>query len=334
MSIKEIQKKYGDGVLMDASFLLEEEKVVIPISPSIDIHLRGGIAEGTIATFSGQSGTGKSTTGLQIAANAQRKEYGSRKIFYDDVEHRLKKSNLQGIRGLDCSPERFQVIRSTKEKILSAEDHLNIVLELIKQYPQSVFIIDSASALCGLSEMSDDVKSDFRNNSPKLMANFCRHIAPIVLLNKQIVIITQHMIADTSGRSMGSGYHEDGGNKIKHGSDIRMRIKWTEKWTAGSGENERRIGQILHWQIIKSPYGEIDKVDSYLRYGVGLDECTEIIILACDLGLITKGGAWFTFNFLEESVKVQGQEKVYDWLVSHPEEYQTLYKMVKDSVKS
>jgi recombination protein RecA len=91
MSIKEIQKKYGEGVLMDASFLLDEEKIVIPVSPAIDIALRGGIPEGSVCTFSGKSGSGKSTTALQIAANAQKKEYGSRKIYYADVECRLKK---------------------------------------------------------------------------------------------------------------------------------------------------------------------------------------------------------------------------------------------------
>jgi recombination protein RecA len=322
MSIKEIQKKYGEGVLTDASFLLEETKIVIPVSPAIDIGLRGGIPEGSVCTFSGKAGSGKSTTALQIAANAQRKENGARKIYYADVECRLKKSNLQGIHGLDCSPDKFSVIRSTENKILSAEDYLNIVLTLIKSQPRSIFIIDSASALCGLGEMSDEVRSDFRNNGPKLLANFCRHIPPLMLLNKQILMITQHLITDTSGK--GVGYHEDGGVKVTHQADIRMRIKYTERWNVGSGENEKQIGKVLHWGISKSPYGEVDKLESYLRYGYGLDDVFEYINLAIDLGIIKKGGAWYSYG--EE--KWQGQEKLYNAIL----ENKTLFEEIKGKI--
>lgn len=327
MSHEDIVKKYGKGVLMDASFLLEEKKTIIPVSPALDIPLGGGVTEGTVMTLSGKAGSGKSSTALQIASNAQKPEFGSRKIFYNDVEHRLKKSNLQGIHGLDFSKEKFQIIRSAKDKILSAEDHLNIDLDILKTEPNCVLIIDSASALCGLGEMTEDVKGDFRNNGPKLIANFCRHIAPLVLLNKSIVIITQHMIADTSGKSM-SPYHEDGGNKIQHQSDIRMRIKYTDKWEVGSGDNAKRVGQVLHWQIMKSPFGPHDKIESYLRYGYGLDDITENINFACDLGLITKGGSWFTLEWTGE--KFQGQEKIYQILYENKKLYQELLKKIKE----
>jgi len=334
MSHKDIIKKYGEGVLMDASFLAEEERMVIPISPALNIPLRGGIHEGCVCTFSGKEGSGKSTTALQVASYAQKPEYGSRKVFYDDVEHRLKRSNLEGIHGLIWKDkEKFEIIHSTKETILHAADHLNIMLELMKSYPKSVFIIDSTSALCGEDEAKEDVKSDFRNGSPKLLANFCRHIAPIVQINKQIVILTQHMIADTSGRSMGSGYHEDGGAKIKHQSDVRMRIKYTENWEVGSGENTHRVGKLLNWQIIKSPYGEFDKIQSYLRYGYGLDDITETINLACDIGLIVKGGSWYTLGYLETPVKLQGGEKVYEHMVANKIDYDKLYKLVMESLK-
>ena len=333
MNEKEFEKKYGDaGILMDASLLIDEARITIPLTPALDVHLHGGIMEGTTVLLSGKEGTGKTSTALRFAANAQKKEYGGRKIIYDDVEHRLKKSTLDGIYGLDYSDDKLTIIRSTKEKILTAEDHLNIVLDLIKSVPNAVFIIDSTSALCGAGEMIEDVKSDGRNSGPKLLANFCRHIAPLVLLNKQIVILTQHMIADTSGKGIG-GYHEDGGSKIKHQADIKMRIKYTDKWVSGSGENEKRIGQILHWQIVKSPYGPIDKIDSYLRYGYGPDNVWEIVNLACDIGLISKGGAgWYTLSFLNEPEKLQGQEKVHAYLIENQAIYNILYEKVQEAL--
>jgi protein RecA len=332
MSHKEIIKKYGEGVLIDASFLIEEKKDIIPLSPACDIALGGGIPEGSLVTFSGQSGSGKTTSALALAANGQKKEHGSRTIVYGDVEHRLKKLNLQGIHGLSIDNDKFKVIRSTQDKILSAEDHLNIMISLIKEIKGGIFILDSSSALCAMSEMIEDVKANGRASGPKLLAAFCRQIAPIISVNKSVVIIIQHLIADTSG--YGSGYVEDGGQKLKYQADVKMRIKYTTAWKTGSGENETRVGQILHWQITKSSLGPpVDAFDSYLRYGYGLDGVTEIISLGCDIGLITKGGSWFTLDYLKDKPKLQGQEKVYAYLKDNAKDLAELEKKVKESLK-
>ena len=78
------------------------------------------------------------------------------------------------------------------------------------------------------------------------------------------------------------------------------------------------------------------QVQSYLRYGHGIDKTQEILMLACDLGLIDKSGAWFTCVFMgackelakeikpelnvddEEALinafKFQGQEKLFQFL--------------------
>lgn len=312
---------------IDASFLIDEERTIIPITPAIDVHIKG-VPEGSMMILSGKSGTGKSTTALTIAANAQQEEYGGRQVYYSDVEHRLAKSNLEGIQGLNL--EKIKVITSTDDKVLSAEDHLNIVLEFAKTKKRAIFIIDSISSLCGANEMAEDVKSDFRNSTPKLLANFTRKIAPIIRLNKHILILCSHMIADTSGK--GLGFQEDGGEKVKFQSNIRMRIKYTDRLNAGSGEDSKQIGQILHWSILKSPYGVIDKVDSYLRFGIGLDKITESITMACDIGLISKGGSWYTFNFMEEPEKLQGMEKAYTFLSEHPEIFKELTKKIREAL--
>lgn len=328
----DLVKKFGESVFIDADFLLEEKQEIINLSPACDIHLGGGIPTGSLVTFAGKSGTGKTSTALQLAANAQQSN-PNRVIIYDDVEHRLKKLNLKGIHGLDISKERFKVVRSTQEKILSAEDHLNIMIQLIKDNPGCVAVIDSSSALCSMSEMVEDVKANGRASGPKLLAAFCRQIAPVILVNKCIVIIIQHVIANTSG--YGPAWVEDGGEKLKYQADVKMRIKGIEKW----GDGDNRVGQIITWEIVKSALGPpVEKFESYLRYGYGLDDAWEIIDLACDIGLIKKGGAWFTLNFCkqadaEEGEKIQGQENLYQLLRSKPELYNDLLKQVKESLK-
>lgn len=328
----ELVKKYGDSVFISADFLLDEEREVLSLSPACDIALNGGIPMGGIAVFSGKSGTGKTSSALQLIANAQQVN-PNRKIFYDDVEHRLAKKNLRGIHGLIINPEYFKVIQSSKEKILSAEDHINIMVQLIKDNPGSIAVIDSASALCAQSEINEDVRGNVRASGPKLMAAFCRQIAAVVRVNKCLVIIIQHMIANTGGMG-GPSWIEDGGEKIKYQADVRLRIKYIEKWKEG----ESQVGQIIHWEVVKSALGgPIEMFDSYLRYGYGLDDVWETINMACDIGLIKKGGSWFTLSFLgekkDEETKIQGQEKLYQFLRNNPDTYKLLYSKVKESLK-
>lgn len=331
-SHKDLIKKYGD-VFLPADFLIEEERKYLSICPTLDSITGGGIPEGSIVNISGQEGSGKSTLALRIAANAQKE---GRKVYYLDIEHRLSKTILTGIHGLNTSKEWFEVIRSTDEKkVLTAEDFLNIAFALLKSEKNAVFVLDSASCLCGEGEMSEDIKADFRNGSPKLLANFLRHIAPILILNKSIVIAIFHLIADTGGK--GAGMLEDGGNKIRHAANIRLRIKYCEPLTIGSGENEQRVGQVMHCKLIKGPLGQADKIDLYLRYGFGIDYYTEAINLACDFALINKAGAWYNLSFLETPTvappKLQGMEKVREYLLENGTEFTMLENKIKESLK-
>jgi hypothetical protein len=71
---------------------------------------------------------------------------------------------------------------------------------------------------------------------------------------------------------------------------------------------DTQIGQIPTWEILYSALGPIGaKVQTYLRYGHGMDFLWEKMSTACDLGIIKKGGSWYEF----EGEKFQGQEKLY-----------------------
>ena len=42
---------------------------------------------------------------------------------------------------------------------------------------------------------------------------------------------------------------------------------------------------------------------SWLRYGEGLDSVQELLTLGADLGLISKAGAWYSCDFMDEHKK-------------------------------
>jgi len=152
MSVKEdVTKTFGDDIILSGNTVVDRKSIIIPVSPSLDIVLNGGIPEGSFVVFTGQPKCGKTTTSLDFAAAAQRPEYqgdlkNPREVYYLNIEGRLKKRDLEGIPGLDLA--KFHVIGSQQGKILHAEEYLQIAEKIINEIPGSVVIIDSYSALC------------------------------------------------------------------------------------------------------------------------------------------------------------------------------------------
>ena len=58
----------------------------------------------------------------------------------------------------------------------------------------------------------------------------------------------------------------------------------------------------------------------------------EVINLASDMGLIHKGGAWYTLISLEDKPKFQGTEKIRAYLLEHPKVYEELVKSIKTTM--
>ena len=312
---KEINSKYGE-VLISADKIANRERKIVSVSPMADYNLNGGIPEGSWVILSGSPKCGKSTTALQIAANAQ--EQYDKPIYIGNVEHRLNKKELEGIRNLNV-PE-VESIQSREGKILTAQDFLQEFTTIIKSVPGCVLIIDSTSALCAEGEFASEMKSAGRNEGPKLLAQFCRKMTGVVPVQRTIVIVIQHLIANTSG--YGEAYYEDGGRKMQHQIDTKLRCTSFQKW---ENKEKEQVGQVINWQIktaaLTKPGG---KFQSYLRYGYGLDNIKEYISLGLDMGLIEKGGSWYTFG----THKAQGEDNLRQFLIDNETTYTELQEAV------
>ena len=311
--VAQLEKEFGNGVFKSAKSIINIKRDIISTTPQLDIALGGGAPSGSTVIVSGAPKIGKTTMVLCMCANAQKM---GKKVWYVDVEHRMKQMNLEGIEGLDLSEEKLQIISSERGHILTAEQTLSIVEKIIHTCPDDLIVLDSSSALCSEAEMTADVTGQSRSLGPKLLANFCRKNGNAIAVNNTTLIVIQHLINDTSG--MGKGKQEDGGEKIQYQQDVKLRALYKENWKVGSGENEKIIGQIVHWKMItgalpgNSPNSQ---VTTYLRYGVGFDRLQENLQIATDLGIVTKGGAWYTYG----DQKVQGEEKLYQMFKASPE---------------
>lgn len=350
--LSKILKQYGN-IISDGNVILEEKKnyKVISVSPALDIALGGGIREGTWLTLTGDPKSGKTTTAMQIASNCQKE---GRPIIYLDVEGRLKDMNFEVA---DLDPEKMKIIHP-EDKPLPAEDFLDVAHKLMSHpdYHGAVLIIDSISSLMPAKELDGDMTPG-RAGLPKILSVFTKKMGQLLPRQRGLIIAITHFIANTAG--FGASKMADGGTKIQYQADTRMEIKsGGEKisavtpWTNSNGE---RIGQVINWKILCSSMGPPGgQVQSWIRYGHGIDKTQELLTLAMDLGMISKAGAWMTCSFMsehkdivakikpevnvnnqeeiEKAFKFQGQDNLYKFLSENKEVVDILENMIRSAI--
>jgi|TARA_R110001606_G_scaffold348487_1_gene498017 recombination protein RecA len=350
--LKDTVKKYGDIIKKGNTVLQEKgEYGVISISPALDVGLGGGIREGCWLMLTGDPKSGKTTTAMQIAANCIAE---GRKVIYVDAEGRLKDLNFQ-VEGLD--PSDMDIIAPV-DKPLSAELLLETSYKMLcdPEYHGAVLIIDSISSLISEKELDGDF-SPRRAGLPKILSVFTKKVGQLLPSQRGLIIGITHYISNTSG--FGKSKMSDGGVKIQYQADTRLEIahggEGNPAVKAVVDENGKQVGQKINWRVVCSSMGPPGgNIQSYIRYGYGIDKTQEVIDLSLDLGLIEQRGAWFNCLFMssmkkiakkikpeldfdnaeevENSFKYQGMKKVRTLFDENPELVKNLEKLIKESL--
>jgi recombination protein RecA len=330
MALKEdIKKQFGDEVVVSANAVVDQKQVIIPVSPALDLGLGGGIPEGSFIIFTGQPKCGKTTSSLDFTATALKPEYQGdlkepRQAYYLNIEGRLKQRDLKGIEGLDL--DRFEIVGSQQGKILHGEEYLAIAERIINEIPGSILIIDSYSALCTEAEITSDMNKMQRADGAKLLAKFCRKVANVIPVNKNIVIGITHLMGNPTG--YGKEFKEKSGQAVAYQTDVKLWAEKVEAWHIPA--TGPQVGQKVTWKTITSALGPPGiKSVSFLRYGQGIDKMSELVELCSDLGVIKKGGAWYTLESIKDKPKFQGAEKVRLYLLENPDHAKQLDKELK-----
>lgn len=320
---KDIIKEYGD-VLHDASSITDKPLEVISVGPKLDIALGGGVPEGSLFIMTGPEKVGKTVTALSFCANAQR-QY-QRKVYYANIEGRLKKRDLEGISDLSLDPELMQIISSTEGNILSAEKYLSIVDNIVHTMPGSIAVVDSFSALSSESELTGNLEDMQVMTVQKVLAKFCRRISNVLPINRVTVVGITHLMANMQRFGRGKAKIEKSGYALKYQVDVKLHASHSVPLMQG----DTQIGQTIHWQISTSAIGPPgQKVESHIRYGRGIWKEMEVADLLIDFGLVAKSGAWLK---LPNGEKVQGKANFAQYLEDNPKEYEEFRKQIFEMV--
>jgi len=288
-----IVSKYGDVVRSGTEVLESINNLqVIGVSPALDIALGGGLREGSVVVMTGDPKSGKTTTALHFASKCQKL---NKRVIYVNTEGRLSKQNFDGIKNLN--PDSILIVESTDDRILSAEDFLNIIEYYINNDPGCLIIADSLSNMVPACELEGEVRTGVRNALPRLLSMFFKRISGTLMKNKTILICVTHNIANTGGSPYAPQKMADCGNMLQYQAGTNMVITHRGKWQVPK-DTGQHVGQIANWSIKTSNAGgrPNSTAESWIKYGVGIDEVQEIVQIACEFRLIKSAGAWYTIQ--------------------------------------
>jgi len=327
MSEKDIIKEYGQ-VLLEASYIVDNPPPVISVTPKIDIALGGGVPEGCLFIMTGPEKIGKTVHALQFCKNAQQvklENEQNRKIYYGNVEGRLKKRDLEGIKGLNFSEDMLKIVGSTKGNILSGEKYLAIFDNIIHNEPHAVCVIDSFSALAAESELVGDITDHQVAAMNRYLAKFTRRFANVLPINRVTLVGITHLMANIQKFGAGKTKIEKSGNALKYAQDVKLWATHREPLKQG----ETQIGQKVHWIVENSAIGAPgQKVTSIIKYGHGIWNEYELAELAKDFGVV-EGKTWIT---LPNGEKVQGMSNFATYLEENPSYYEELRQQVFEMI--
>lgn len=311
--IKDLNKKMKVGNIQLGVDFQEVQK--IPFSSCrLNYMTYGGIPVGRIAEFYGADGSGKTTTAIDVAGNAQ-KMFPDKKVLFVDIEHTFDSCWATKL-GLNCD----NIIYLDPDS-MGAEEVFNMIIELIESGEISLCILDSIGAMVSMQANEKQIGERTYGGVSMALTEFSKKITP-VLARTQTAFIGINQVRDDMN-SMYGGTTTTGGRAWRHSCSTRLEFRKgnyiDDKDNKLSRACENPAGNIVNVALVKSKVCRPDrKVGFYtLKYLEGIDYVSDAVDVAIKMGLVMQGGAWFSLVDIETGEilnKFQGKSKLVDYL--------------------
>lgn len=317
MSLENVVKSLNKTMKIGNISLGVEEKEItkIPFSSCrLNYMTYGGLPVGRIAEFYGSDGSGKTTTAIDLAGNAQ-KLYPDKKVLIVDIEHTFDRTWATKL-GLDCDN-----ILYFDPDSMGAEEVFNMMMELFETGEISVGILDSIGAMVSTQSNEKDIGERTYGGISMSLTEFSKKVTPILARTDAILIGINQVRDDMN--SMYGGTTTTGGKAWRHACTTRLEFR-KGNYIDEQGKNlsrscENPAGNIVNVALTKSKICRADrKVGFYtLRYLDGIDYISDAIDVGIKLGLLNQAGAWFYLVDLESGE------------ISKDEKFQGKYNLIK-----
>jgi recombination protein RecA len=303
MALAQIDKQFGKGSIMrmgeKGSMAIE---AISTGALSLDLALGiGGLPRGRVTEIYGPESSGKSTLAMHVVAEAQR---NGGTCAYIDAEHAMDPIYARAI-GVDVD----QLLISQPD---TGEQALEIADMLVRSGAIDVIVIDSVAALTPRAEIEGEMGDSHVGLQARLMSQALRKIT--ANLNKTgTIAVFINQLREKIGVMFGSPETTPGGRALKFYSSVRLDIRRIESLKDGA----EVVGNRTRVKVVKNKVSPpFRQAEFDIMYGKGISREGTLIDMAVDLGIVTKSGAWFTY---EGEQLGQGRENAKNFLTEHPE---------------
>lgn len=312
-ALEKVQKIYGKESVMRLSDIDTDVEFISTGSLLFDSITGGGLPKGRIIEIYGPESAGKTTSTIEIIAEAQR---GGLNAFFCDAEHAFDSDYARKL-GVDV--DELAVTQPD-----NGEQALDVTIAMIETGEISLAVIDSTSALVPKSEIEGEMGDQQMGVQARMLSKALRKLASVASkYNCTVVFISQirEKIGPYGGQAIGVG------TAMKFYASIRIEIKKSQPIIVDAVA----IGHTMEITTKKNKvFPPFRKCEVILRYGEGYDRLSEIIDVASEYEVIKKGGSWYSYG---DTKLGQGKENVRNLLLDNPELVDEIRSKIMEKAK-
>ena len=274
----------------------------------------GGIKKGSIIEIYAPESAGKTTLALQMCRQFQKQ---GKPVLYIDTERTLTRETIESM-GIES--ENFYLIHVC---------NLEMALEVCKIVAQmtafSAVVIDSLAGLAPKAQIDGDVGDCHAG----LFSRIISETLPVLttyLDESGCTLIVINQIREKVGVMFGNPERATGGRALKYYATVRLDVRKIESLKQ-SGEvtgNRTRVKVVKN--KIAPPFKE---AEFDIMFGEGISIEGDILDNATEKGIITKYGAWFSYNGNRIG---QGRENAKQYLKEHLCEMEEITTRLREQI--
>lgn len=346
LKMAELNKKFKAQIINQGTDIIEVAKIPFS-SPTANWMTYGGIPVGKITEFFGGEGGGKTTSALDICANAQKKfnevfEQHREKVL-DEIEQLKAKDtkdskkkadklmsdlmeyvergprvvvyidaeqtlDVQWAQLLGVDTEAMILVRPQEQ---TAEQILQIAIDLIATGDVGLCVLDSIPMLVSQNIFNEDMDKKSYGGISQALTVFCSKVTPH-LTQQQCAFIGINQIREDLA-SMYNTVSTPGGKMWKHACSLRLRFRKDTLLDMNNGEltsrAENPAGNRVGIEIAKTKVCKPDRRIGYytLNYTEGIDVLADIITVALQYRILKQGGSWYYYLDEEGNVELDAE---------------------------
>lgn len=312
--LKIAEKKYN-LTIGPMNALVEGTKFITTGNIAIDYAMGGGIPLGRSVELYGPPSCGKTTTGLQVAAELQkviiaggdpeRGIFPDDRIVYMDYEQTMDKVYASAL-GLDTDHESFLFTQPD-----TLEDGTNLSLDLLKTGKVRLVLFDSLAAMTPSARAEAEIGKSLPAVQAKLMKDYGVVLNAILRHNNASVIFLNHEteVMAMGGRpGMPPPTTTSGGKATKYFASVRVQYRQIKQIKGKmldpitNEEIERPVSTDVQVKIMKNKVAPpFRQVSVRVRFGTGFDNYwTAMQILVANKKVMYATGRYYFHNISGE----------------------------------